>query len=212
MKTGVISMNSDEDEIPPLDLARLVEDSGIESLFLPDHSHVPVGTGVSGALKVQYGGDEDAREQRFAASHGGLPREYYHNYEQLTTIAAMGAVTSTLQLGTAICVVVQRDPFYLAKQVASLDRFTGGRFIFGVGAGAPQYSAELQDHGVDLKTRNTLLLERIEAMKQIWTEDQTEYHGRSSTSGAPSVGRSRSRVRTRPSSWAAWGAPCSIGP
>ncbi|WP_408899779.1 TIGR03619 family F420-dependent LLM class oxidoreductase (plasmid) [Nocardioides sp. R1-1] len=171
-------MNTDEDGIPPLDLARLVEDSGIESLWLPDHSHIGVGSSVPTESKVQYGGgDEEEREQRFKVSPGGLPREYYRNFEQMTTLAAMGAVTSTLRLASGICLVVQRDPFYLAKQIASIDHFTGGRYIFGVGAGAPWNAEELQNHGVNLKKRTGLMLERIEAIKQIWAEDKAEYHG-----------------------------------
>jgi probable F420-dependent oxidoreductase len=178
MKTGVLSMNTDEDPIPPLDLARLLEDSGIESIFVPDHSHVPVGVDVPDEVKVQYGGDEDKREARFKASHGGLQREYYHNYDQLTTLTAMAAVTSTLKVGSGICLVVQRDPLWLAKQIASIDHFTGGRFIFGVGAGAAWNQEELENHGVDLKTRFALMLERIEAIKAIWANEKAEYHGK----------------------------------
>lgn len=177
VKTGVISMNTDEDPIPPQDLARLVEDNCIESLWLPDHSHVPVSSQVPVEKKVQYGGGEEEREKRFASSPGGLPREYYRNYDQLTTIAAMGAVTSTLRLATGICLVVQREPLYLAKQIASIDHFTGGRFILGVGAGAPWNSEELRNHAVNLKTRHALMLERIDAIKQIWSEERAEFHG-----------------------------------
>ncbi|GAA4550736.1 LLM class F420-dependent oxidoreductase [Pseudonocardia xishanensis] len=177
MKVGVLSMNTDEDPIPPMDFARLVEDSGIESIFVPDHSHVPVGSAVPTDLKGSYGGQEEEREARFAASPGGLPREYYRNYEQLTTLTAIAAVTSTLKVGTGICLVVQRDPLYLAKQVATLDHFSGGRFIFGVGAGASWNREELENHGVNLKTRNALMLERIEAIKAIWANDRAEYHG-----------------------------------
>lgn len=179
MKTGVFSMNTDEDAVPPLDLARLVEDTGIESLWLPDHSHVPVGSQVATEEKSQYGGEEEEREKRFARSPspGGLPREYYRNFDQLTAIAAMGSVTSTLKLGSGICLVVQREPLFLAKQVASLDHLTGGRFILGVGAGASWNAEELRNHGVNLKTRTKLMLERIDAMKQIWSQDRAEFHG-----------------------------------
>ena len=178
MKVGVLSMITDEDPIPPMDFARLVEDSGIESIFVPDHSHVPVGSAVPTDLKTQYGGQEEEREARFAASPGGLPREYYRNYDQMLTLTAMAAVTSTVKLGSGICLVVQRDPLYLAKQVATLDHFSGGRFIFGVGAGAPWNQEELENHGVTMKTRNALMLERIEAMKTIWANERAEYHGK----------------------------------
>ncbi|APE34719.1 hypothetical protein BOX37_13010 [Nocardia mangyaensis] len=176
MKTGVMSMNTDECGISPLDMARLVEDSGIESLWLPDHSHVPVGGAIATEKKAEYGGGEE-REERFKVSPGHLPREYYRNYDQLTTIAAMGAVTSILNLGTGICLVVQREPLFLAKQLATIDHFTNGRLIFGVGAGAGWNRGELENHGVVLKTRTDLMLERVDAMKQIWSEDQAEFHG-----------------------------------
>ena len=178
MKTGVLSMNTDEDPIPPLELARLLEDSGIESIFVPDHSHVPVGADVPEEMKVVYGGEEEKREARFKASHGGLQREYYHNYDQLTTLTAMAAVTTTLKVGSGICLVVQRDPLWLAKQIASIDHFTGGRFIFGVGAGAAWNQEELENHGVHLPTRFALMLERIEAIKAIWANEKAEYHGK----------------------------------
>ncbi|MET0885906.1 MAG: LLM class F420-dependent oxidoreductase, partial [Mycetocola sp.] len=178
MHTGVISMNTDEDGIQPLDLARLVEDSGIESLWTPDHSHIGANAGVPLDQKGQYGGDEEERSQRFEGSPGGLPREYYRMYEQMTTLAAMGAVTSTLKLATGICLVGQRDPFYLAKQIATIDHITGGRVIMGVGAGAEWNREELEHHGVNLRTRTGLMLERIEAVKEIWSSDRPEYHGK----------------------------------
>ncbi|NGP08318.1 LLM class F420-dependent oxidoreductase [Rhodococcus sp. 14C212] len=179
MKTGIKIYNTDE-TIPPLELARMVEDHGIESIWMPDHSHVPVASRVSAEQEVAYGGDAAERARRFARSPvpGGLPREYYRNYDQLITTAMMGAVTSTLLLGTGICLVVQRDPIILAKEVATIDRLTGGRFLFGVGAGAAWNAAELENHGVNLKTRTGLMLERIDAMKQIWGQERAEYHGK----------------------------------
>lgn len=179
MKTGIKFYPTDE-TFPPLEFARIAEDSGIESIWLPDHSHVPVASRLPVDQKVAYGGSADARERRFTGSHspGGFPREYYRNYDQLTTLAMMGAVTSTLLLGTGICLVVQRDPIWLAKEIATIDRLTGGRFLFGVGVGAAWNAAELANHGVNLKTRNGLMLERIEAMKQIWGHEEAEYHGK----------------------------------
>ncbi|XAS74342.1 LLM class F420-dependent oxidoreductase [Micrococcaceae bacterium Sec5.1] len=178
MKTGIKFYNTDE-TFPPLDFARMVEDSGLESIWLPDHSHVPVSSRVPDEEKGAYGLADD-QERRFAGSHspGGMPREYYRNYDQLMSLAMMGAVTSTLLLGTGICLVVQRDPITLAKEIATIDRLTGGRFLFGVGAGAAWNAAELENHGVNLKTRNGLMLERIEAMKQIWGHEEAEYHGK----------------------------------
>lgn len=180
MKTGIKFYNTDE-TYPPLDFARMVEDNGIESIWLPDHSHVPAQSRVLDEHKVAYGGADSGPQQRqFSGSPtpGGLPREYYRNYDQLTTLAMMGAVTSTLKLGTGICLIVQRDPITLAKEIATIDGLTGGRFLFGVGAGAPWNAAELENHGVNPKTRTGLMLERIDAMKQIWGDEQAEYHGK----------------------------------
>jgi len=180
MKTGIKFYNTDE-TYPPLDFARMVEDNGIESIWLPDHSHVPAQSRVLDELKVAYGGaDRGPQQRQFSGSPvpGGLPREYYRNYDALTTLAMMGAVTSKLKLGTGICLVVQRDPIILAKEIATIDRLTGGRFLFGVGAGAPWNAAELMNHGVNPKTRTGLMLERIDAMKRIWGNEQAEYHGK----------------------------------
>ena len=179
MKTGIKFYSTDE-TFPPLDFARMVEDEGIESIWLPDHSHVPVASRVLVEDQIAYGGVGDKREQRFAnsPSPGGLPREYYRNHDQLIAIAMMGAVTKTVLFGTGICLVVQRDPITLAKEVATIDCLTGGRFLLGVGAGAAWNAGELENHGVNLKTRTALMLERIEAMKQIWGQEQAEYHGK----------------------------------
>lgn len=179
MKTGIHFHCTDE-AFPPLDFARMVEDEGIESIWLPDHSHVPVASRVPVEDKAQYGGVEGQLEKSFAKSHspGGLPREYYRNYDQLIAIAMMGAVTKTVLFGTGICLVVQRDPLILAKEVATIDCLTGGRFLLGVGAGAPWNAGELENHGVNLNTRTALMLERIDAMKQIWGQERAEYHGK----------------------------------
>jgi probable F420-dependent oxidoreductase len=167
MRFGVLSMNSD-DGINPLTLAREAEDLGLESVFLPDHSHIPV------QRKVSYGGPNE----QFADSSGDYPREYYRNGEQLMTLAAMAAVTTTLKLGTGVCLVIQRDPIYLAKEVATIDHLSNGRLLFGVGGGAPWNMEEMRNHGTDTRTRFALFRERIEAMKEIWTKEQAQYHGR----------------------------------
>jgi probable F420-dependent oxidoreductase len=179
MKTG-IHFHATDETFPPLDFARMVEDEGIESIWLLDHTHVPVAARVPVEKKTNYGGDESDREETFAKSPapGGMPREYYRNYDQLMAIAMMGAVTTTIMFGTGICLVVQRDPITTAKEVATIDRLTGGRFLFGVGAGATWNAGELENHGVNMKTRTALVLERIDAMKQIWKNEQAEYHGK----------------------------------
>jgi len=174
MKTGIKFYSTDE-TFPPMDFARLVEDSGIESIWLPDHSHVPAVSRVSDEHKSAYGSGKTFDN---SPTSGGMPREYYRNYDLMMTLAMMGAVTSTLKLGTGICLVVQRDPITTAKEIATIDRLTGGRFLFGVGAGASWNAAEFENHGVNPKTRTGLMLERIDAMKQIWENDEAEFHGK----------------------------------
>ncbi|WP_460604274.1 LLM class F420-dependent oxidoreductase [Jatrophihabitans fulvus] len=159
-------MNTDEG-LNPLELAREAEALGIESVFLPDHSHVPV------RRSADYGGPRGI----FPDSPGDMPREYYRNLDQLITLAAMGAVTSTLRLGTGVCLVVQRDPIQLAKELASIDHLSGGRLVFGVGGGAPWNEEEMRHHGTDPRTRFSLMRERVHAIKTIWSDEQAEFHG-----------------------------------
>ena len=146
-----------EYSIQPADLAVELEARGFESLWLPEHSHIPV--------------------SRRSPWPGGaeLPKAYYDVYEPFTVLAAAAAVTRELRLATGICLLVQRDPIQTAKNVATLDRVSNGRAIFGVGAG---WNAEqMANHGTDFGRRFKLMRERIEAMKAIWTEEQAEYHG-----------------------------------
>jgi probable F420-dependent oxidoreductase len=179
MKFGVFSMNSDEG-LDPLDLAREAEGLGIESVFVPDHSHVPVTRrvrfGAGNEKTVNIAGRKDL-SAAFEEAGNDMPRDFYRNREQLLTLAAMAAVTSTLRIGTGICLVVQRDPILLAKEIATLDRLSRGRLLFGVGAGSPWNHEEMQNHGTDPRTRIKLMAERMAAMQRIWTSDKTEYHG-----------------------------------
>jgi probable F420-dependent oxidoreductase len=138
-------------------LARAVEERGFDSLWLPEHSHIPV-----------------ARRSHYPAG-GELPKPYFHIADPFVGLAAAAAVTTRIKLGTGICLVVEHDPIILAKKVASLDLLSGGRFIFGVGAG--WNAEEMENHGTVFRTRWRLLRERIEAMKLIWTEEEAEYHG-----------------------------------
>jgi probable F420-dependent oxidoreductase len=175
MKFGVFSMNSDEG-LDPLELAREAEGLGIESIFVPDHSHVPVTrrvTFAAGSETVKLADRKDLGE----VSASDMPRDFYRNRDQLLTLAAMAAVTSTLRLGTGICLVVQRDPIWLAKEIATLDQLSRGRLLFGVGVGSPWNREEIRDHGTDYRTRMTLMAERMAAMQRIWTSDEAEYHG-----------------------------------
>jgi len=144
--------------ISPVDLARALEERGYESLWTPEHSHIPL-----------------SRKSTFPAG-GDLPKQYYDVMDPFVTLSAAAAVTKTLKLGTGICLVVQRDPIQLAKETASLDRISDGRFLFGVGAG--WNAEEMADHGTtDFKGRFALMRERIEAIKTIWTKSKPEYQG-----------------------------------
>jgi probable F420-dependent oxidoreductase len=143
--------------VEPPTLARLVEERGFESLHFPEHTHIPV-----------------SRRTPYPAG-GELPEMYSHTYDPFVAIAAAAAATERLLLATAICLVIERDPIITAKEVASVDRISGGRFLFGVGAG--WNIEEMENHGTDPRRRFSLMRERIEAMKAIWTEDEAEYHG-----------------------------------
>ncbi len=143
--------------IPLHELAVEAESRGIESLWVAEHSHIP----VEGASPYPGGGE--------------LPKMYYDTLDPFVALATAAVVTSTIKLGTAICLVVQRDPIHTAKLVASLDQVSQGRFLFGVGAG--WNLKEIENHGDDPDVRFGLLRERIEAMKAIWGNSKGEYHG-----------------------------------
>jgi probable F420-dependent oxidoreductase len=143
--------------IAPDRLGRLAEEREFESLFVCEHTHIPA-----------------SRQTPYPAG-GELPREYSHTYDPFVALTAIAAVTERIKVGTGICLVVERDPIVTAKEVASLDRISDGRFLFGVGAGWNH--EEMRNHGTDPSRRFSLLRERVEAMKAIWTEDAAEYHG-----------------------------------
>jgi probable F420-dependent oxidoreductase len=175
MKFGAFWMNTDEG-LDPLELAREAEGLGIESVFVPDHSHVPVtrnvtfGAGLDAVKLVERG---DLGEM----SESDMPRDFYHNREQMLSLSAMAAVTSTLRLGTGICLVVQRDPIRLAKEIATLDQLSHGRLLLGVGVGSPWNHEEIRNHGTDPRTRKRLMIERMAAMQEIWSNEKAEFHG-----------------------------------
>lgn len=145
------------DAARPGAVARLVQEHGQESLFFPDHTHIPA-----------------ARQTPFPDG-GELPRKYSRTYELFVALTAAAESTSSLRVGSGICLVVERDPIVTAKQVASVDHLSGGRLEFGVGAGWNR--EEMRNHGTDPRTRMRLMAERIEAMKAIWTESEASYHG-----------------------------------
>jgi probable F420-dependent oxidoreductase len=140
-----------------LDLGRAAEDYGFESLFLPEHTHIPTNRVTPWP------------------SGGELPREYSHTLDPFIALGAVAAVTRRIKLGTGICLVIQRDPILLAKEVASLDQLCGGRFLFGVGAG--WLREEIANHGTDPRVRWRVFGERMQAMQAIWSAEAAEFHG-----------------------------------
>jgi probable F420-dependent oxidoreductase len=143
--------------IGPAELGVALEQRGFESLWVPEHSHVPL-----------------PRVTPFPAG-GDLPKPYYDIMDPFVVLTAAAAVTQRLRLGTGVCLIAQRDPIQTAKLVASIDQVSAGRFLFGVGNG--WNAEEMANHGTAFATRHKLARERIEAMKAIWTETQPEYHG-----------------------------------
>ena len=141
----------------PATIGRLVEERRFESLFFPEHTHIPA------SRRTPY------------PPGGELPREYSRTYDPFVALAAAAASTEKLLIATGICLVIERDAIITAKEVASVDRLSGGRLLFGVGAG--WNIEEMENHGTDPSRRFSLMRERIEAMKAIWTEDEASYHG-----------------------------------
>src|SRR5271166_2948204 len=141
----------------PSALAKALEDRGFESLWAPEHSHIP----LSRRSPWPGGGD--------------LPKPYYDVMDPFVTLTAAAAATTTLRIGTGVCLVSQRDPIQTAKLVASIDQVSGGRFLFGIGIG--WNAEEMEDHGTVFATRAKLVRERVEAMKLIWTQPTAEYSG-----------------------------------
>jgi probable F420-dependent oxidoreductase len=143
----------------PSDLAVALEQRGFDSLWVAEHSHMPV-----------------IRRFTHPLGEAALTKEYFDVMDPFVTLSAATAVTTRLKLGMAICLVIQRDTIQTAKLVASLDRVSKGRFLFGIGCG--WNAEEMEDHGTAYETRTLKMREQIEAMKLIWTQDSAEYHGR----------------------------------
>jgi probable F420-dependent oxidoreductase len=157
MKIGLSNFPT-EYSISAVALARAAEERGFESLWVVEHTHIP----ASRRTPYPVGGD--------------LPSIYWESYEPFTFLAQAAAVTTDLRVGTGICLVPEHHPIALAKRVASLDSLSGGRFLFGVGAG--WNAEELENHGVAFGDRWKVLREHVLAMKACWTEKDAEYHGR----------------------------------
>src|SRR6266480_182034 len=156
MDFGVSYFPTDE-SIQPAELARMAEERGFESVFVTEHTHIPV-----------------SRDTPYPAG-GELPREYWRIYDPFVSLTSMAAATERIKVGTAICLLVERDPITTAKEVASVDRLSGGRMLFGIGGG--WNLEEMRNHGTDPERRFKLLRERVEACKEIWTQEEASYHG-----------------------------------
>jgi probable F420-dependent oxidoreductase len=156
METGVAIFPT-HDAIAPAEVARLAEQRGHESLFFPEHTHIPA------ARETPYPGGDP------------LPRRYVHTFDLFVAVTAALSATSRLRIGSGVCLVIQRDPIITAKEVASVDFLSGGRFEFGVGAGWNR--EEMANHGTDPRVRMAIMRERVEAMKAIWTSDEASYAG-----------------------------------
>ena len=159
MDVGVIVFPTDRG-IQPVELAREAEARGFRSLWFPEHSHIPT------SRRSPWGGREGAPP---------LPEEYWRTHDTFLALAAASSVTTTLRLGTGITLVAQRDPIWLAKEVATIDHLSGGRFLFGIGYGWNH--EEMEHHGVDPKRRRAIVREKVLACKELWTKHEAEFHG-----------------------------------
>ena len=146
---------TNEESMPIVELARAAEERGFDSLWIPEHSHLPVASKYPGGLPI--------------------PRDYAHTFDPFVTLAVAAAVTSKIKLATGICLVIERDTIFTAKQVATLDLVSGGRFEFGIGAGWNEI--EMSHHGTDYRSRFRRLREQMIAMKTIWGSEEAQFDG-----------------------------------
>ena len=156
MKLG-IEMFATDYSLRPDELAVACEERGFESVWYPEHTHIP----ASRRTPFPLGGD--------------LPKEYWHTHDLFVTLTAAAAVTTNIKIGSGICLAMERDPITMANEVASVDQISNGRLLFGIGGG--WNAEEMENHGTPFKRRWKVLREKIEAMKAIWTEEEAEYHG-----------------------------------
>jgi probable F420-dependent oxidoreductase len=157
MPTFGVMMFATDYAIGPVELAQAVEQRGLDSLFFPEHTHIPT------SRKSPYPGG------------GELPMEYSHTHDPFLALTAAAVATKRIKLGTGICLVIERDPIVLAKEAATLDVLSNGRLILGIGGGWNE--EEMADHGTNFRQRWKVLRERVLAMKEIWRKDVAEFHG-----------------------------------
>jgi probable F420-dependent oxidoreductase len=160
MRIGAMMFPTDRG-MQPVELGREAEARGFDSLWFPEHSHIPT------SRRTPWGGIEGAPP---------LPAEYWRTHDQFVALTAAAVVTTTLRLGTGITLVAQRDPIWLAKEVASLDVISGGRLLFGIGFGWNH--EEMESHGVDIGHRRAVVREKVLACKALWTQEAGEFHGK----------------------------------
>lgn len=156
MKLG-ITMFATDYAMRPDDLARACEERGFESVWFPEHTHIPASLRTPPPFGTK------------------VPRYLWHLHDLFVTLTAAAVVTKTIKVGSGICLVIEHDPILLAKEVASVDQLSNGRLLFGIGGG--WNAEEMENHGTPFQRRWKVLRERIEAMKQIWKEEAAEYHG-----------------------------------
>jgi probable F420-dependent oxidoreductase len=152
-----LSMFVTDETIGPVELGRAAEEAGFDSLFVPEHTHIP------------------ASRDTDRPGGGDLPREYWHTLDPFVALTAIAATTERLRLGTGVVLIVEHDPIVLAKQAATLDFVSGGRFEFGIGAG--WNFEEMRNHGTDPAKRFKIMRERALAVREIWTNDDASFHG-----------------------------------
>lgn len=156
MDLGVTMFLTDQ-SMGPSELARAAEERGLSALYVPEHTHIPTSRKTP------------------APSGEPLAEEYRRTLDPFVALTAAAAVTTTLRVGTGICLVAQRDPIVTAKEVASLDHLSGGRFVFGIGFGWNE--DEMEDHGVALRARRAVAREKVLAMTRLWTDDVAAFEG-----------------------------------
>lgn len=152
-----VTMFPTDTAIGPVEVARAVEERGLDSLFFPEHTHIP----ASRATPFPGGGE--------------LPEMYWRAHDPFVALGAAAAATERIRLGTGICLVIERDPITLAKEIASLDTISNGRATIGIGAGWNR--EEMENHGADYKNRWAVVREKILAMREIWNNEEAEFHG-----------------------------------
>jgi probable F420-dependent oxidoreductase len=154
---GVTIFMTDQ-TVGPVELAREIEARGLYSLYVPEHTHIPT-----------------SRRTPPPTGEAELAEEYKRTLDPFVALAMAAAVTERLVVGTGICLVAQRDPIVTAKAVASIDRESGGRFVFGIGFG--WNADEIEHHGVDMKRRRDVAREHVLAMKALWRDDVAAFDG-----------------------------------